>query len=332
MKSPIKATLSSWPKPSGIWSRVHIDFAGEFLGLYYVVVVDSYSKWPEIFIVSNITSAAAISKLTEINARFGIMSILVSDNGPAFISEEFDNFCKSEGIYDIRTPAYHPQSNGQAERFVDTFKRVLKKAKGEESIPNVLQTFLQRYRMTPNAQLPNNCSPAEIMFGRKPNSVLDLVRPRSKFDVIRKAKHRLFYPNQKVYVRDFRNKNIVWTPAVIITRIGSVIYDVECDGNVWRLHANQLRIRYEYESEKSDPTLSLLYDVFDTPPVNAQQSEVLSASTQPNEEPSETPTSSIPVVPVVPVRPQRNRQPPPRIDFSRSVKGRYLDFDAGARK
>ncbi|XP_037036075.1 uncharacterized protein K02A2.6-like [Bradysia coprophila] len=333
-KAPIKATLSSWPKASNVWSRVHIDFAGEFQGHYYFVVVDSYSKWPEIFVITNTTSAVAISKLREINARFGNMSILVSDNGPAFISEEFADYCKSEGIYHIRTPVYHAQSNGQAERFVDTFKRALKKAKGEESIPNVLQTFLQRYRMTPNAQLPANCSPAEVMLGRKIHSTLDLVKPRAKFDIVRDskmehqfnvkhgAKNRIFYPNQKVYIRDFRDKKIIWTPAVIIERSGTVVYNVECDGNIWRRHANQIRVRYEYENEESSPTLSLLYDTFDTAP-QIGSSLPHHIAPQTNENLHETPASSIPLIPT---RPQRNRHPPLRTDFSRSVKGRYLDL------
>lgn len=332
-KAPVKATLSSWPKASTVWSRVHIDFAGEFQGLHYFVVVDSFSKWPEIFIMPNTTALCAISKLRELNSRFGNMDILVSDNGSQFISEQFDDFCKEEGIYHIRSPPYHPQSNGQAERFVDTFKRALKKAKGEESIPNVLQTFLQRYRMTPNAQLPNDCSPAEIMFGRKMKSTLDLVKPKVKFDIIRDdkmerqfdvkhgAKYRVFYPNQTVYVRDFRGRKIVWSSAKIVERIGTVVYNVECDGFIWRRHANQIRVRYVFDNEDSDPTLSLLYEVFETPTNDVQQpEEELPTVPPPEENLHEAPTSS-----EVGNRPQRNRRPPARLDLSRTVRGRYLD-------
>lgn len=318
-KAPVKAELASWPKASNVWSRVHIDFAGEFQGLNYFVVVDSFSKWPEIFIMPNMTAGTTISRLRELNSRFGIMDIIVSDNGAPFISELFEEFCKEEGICHIKTPVYHPQSNGQAERFVDTFKRALNKAKGEESIPNVLQTFLQHYRMTPNAQLPNDCSPAEVMFGRKIKSTLDLMKPKIKFGIIRDdkmelqfntkhgAKCRVFYPNQTVYVRDFRGRKIIWSSAKIIERIGTVIYNVECDGYIWRRHANQIRTRYVSENEDSDPTLSLLYEVFDTPSIDVQQS---------NELPTSTEVSS---------RPQRNRRPPVRTDFSTSVNGRYLD-------
>ncbi|XP_037043751.1 uncharacterized protein K02A2.6-like [Bradysia coprophila] len=314
-KTPVKATLSSWPKSSHVWSRVHIDFAGEFQGHYYFVIVDSYSKWPEIFIMNTLHLLQRFLNYKNLTHVLAICRFLF----PIMVLRS--SLLNSTNF-----------SNGQAERFVDTFKRALKKAKGEERVPDVLQTFLQRYRMTPNAQLPNNCSPAEVMFGRKMNSVLDLVKPRLKFDVIRDvkmedqfntkhgAKHRIFYPNQKIYVRDFRERKIVWSPAVIIERVGNVVYNVECDGIIWRRHANQIRVRYEYEDEQSDPVLSLLYDVFETTPlpVIIQQPEVSQSTPQPNE--------TFSTIPTIPARPQRDRRQVVRTDFSRCVKGRYLDL------
>ena len=44
------------------------------------------------------------------------MQNLVFDYGPAFSSEEFDTFTKHLGIHHIRTPPYHPCSNGQVEK------------------------------------------------------------------------------------------------------------------------------------------------------------------------------------------------------------------------
>ena len=44
---PIK--FSPWPKTDRPWARIHIDFAGPLEGYYYLIVVDSFSKWPEVF-------------------------------------------------------------------------------------------------------------------------------------------------------------------------------------------------------------------------------------------------------------------------------------------
>lgn len=82
--------------------------------------------------------------------------------------------------------------------------------KGEECVANVLQRFLQRYRITPNAQLPNNCSPAEIMLGRKMKSSLDLLKPKDKFVVVRDSKMELnFNIKHGAKQRDFITKQQV---------------------------------------------------------------------------------------------------------------------------
>ncbi|KIH68449.1 hypothetical protein ANCDUO_01216 [Ancylostoma duodenale] len=102
---------------------------------------------------------------------------LVSDNGTQFTSAEFKNFCLENGIQHIFLPPYHPQSNGQAERFVDTFKRSLLKLKGERTLSEVLQTFLLTYRTTPNPGLEGSKSPAELCLGRKLRTSLSLLKP-----------------------------------------------------------------------------------------------------------------------------------------------------------
>ncbi|XP_054746058.1 uncharacterized protein K02A2.6-like [Anastrepha obliqua] len=149
-KMPVKHTLRSWPLATKPMERLHIDIAGPCNGFYYFVIVDAFSKWPEIFQIENITTQTIISKLNEMLSRYGDCDTLVSDNGTQFTSGAFEQFVTSRGIQHIRTSPYHPQSNGQAERFVDTLKRALKKLKMEETDSENLQTFLQTYRSTPN--------------------------------------------------------------------------------------------------------------------------------------------------------------------------------------
>ena len=77
------------------------------------------------------TTPATIEKLRGVFATHGLPVILVSDNGPSFISEDFKAFMKFNGIQHIFTAPYHPSSNGQAERTVRTFKEVMKKMKAD---------------------------------------------------------------------------------------------------------------------------------------------------------------------------------------------------------
>uniref|UniRef100_A0A0N4W5J5 RNA-directed DNA polymerase n=1 Tax=Haemonchus placei TaxID=6290 RepID=A0A0N4W5J5_HAEPC len=132
-KNPIKTTLHSWPIEDKPWNRILADFAGPMNGKMYFVVVDAYSRWPEIVEMSSVTTSCTIRELRRLFAQFGNTQTLVTDNGAQFTSAEIDDFCTKNGIRHIKSPPFHPQSNGQAERFVDTFKRSFKKMKESSS-------------------------------------------------------------------------------------------------------------------------------------------------------------------------------------------------------
>lgn len=86
--------------------------------LNYLLVVDSFSKCPEIVQISRITAVATIMTLRSIFAWLGMPETVVSDNGTQFTSAEFAEFCCINGIQHVITAPFHPQSNGQVERFV----------------------------------------------------------------------------------------------------------------------------------------------------------------------------------------------------------------------
>ena len=57
----------------------------------------------------------------------GLTVDLVSDNGPPFQSEAFAAFIQHNGIRHLRSPPFHPESNGQAEKAVQFFKDGMRK-------------------------------------------------------------------------------------------------------------------------------------------------------------------------------------------------------------
>lgn len=123
---PPLAPLTPWIWPGRPWKRVHVDF-GEKRGRDYLVLVDAYSKWPEIVYMPSTSVSATITALRGIFSRYGLPESLVSDNGPQFRSSEFSDFLKQNGIKQVFAAPYHPPSKGTAERFVDTFKQALSK-------------------------------------------------------------------------------------------------------------------------------------------------------------------------------------------------------------
>ncbi|KFD60925.1 hypothetical protein M514_26914 [Trichuris suis] len=73
------------------------------------------------------STSAAIRCLREIFATHGLPRILMSDNGPAFVSAPFRAFLRRCGVKHLYTPPYHPNSNGQAVRTIQTLKQALRK-------------------------------------------------------------------------------------------------------------------------------------------------------------------------------------------------------------
>nr|CAH8857839.1 unnamed protein product [Trichobilharzia regenti] len=65
-KCPRKTELCSWPRPDKPWSRVHVDFAGPFNSMHFLICVDAFSKWPEIFPMHSATSIATVSLLRQL--------------------------------------------------------------------------------------------------------------------------------------------------------------------------------------------------------------------------------------------------------------------------
>jgi len=59
-------------------------------------------------------------------ARFGVPTLITSDNGPQFTGAVLSVLCHKPGILHQLTTAYHPQSNGMVERFHRQLKDTLR--------------------------------------------------------------------------------------------------------------------------------------------------------------------------------------------------------------
>ena len=68
----------------------------------YLVIVDTHSKWPEVIEMKSTTTASLIVELRRVFPVFGLPQQLVSDNGPQFISAEFEKFMKENGVKHVR--------------------------------------------------------------------------------------------------------------------------------------------------------------------------------------------------------------------------------------
>ncbi|XP_063363502.1 uncharacterized protein K02A2.6-like [Cydia amplana] len=250
--NPTKGHQKSWPVAPSVWYRIHADYCGPFYNKMYLVVVDSYSKWPEVIEMNSITSSRTIEVFNSLFARHGYPVHLVTDNGPSFTSSEFKDFCKLKDIKHTFTPPYHPATNGAAERFVDIFKKHVLKIKESRgnTIQSAINLFLFDYRVTPHST--TGVTPASLIYNRDLRSRFALLRPPP---VIERAQHMLekqreqasgsrnieFMVGEKVMVKDYRKNRQPWIQGVIVEEsIPNTTYIIDVEGCKWKRHVNQM--------------------------------------------------------------------------------------------
>ncbi|XP_031355079.1 uncharacterized protein K02A2.6-like [Photinus pyralis] len=168
-----RCEYKSWPTPKNHWQRVHVDYCS-YEGQDYLVIVDAWSRWPEIFTVHTMTAAELIRHMRYAFAAHGIPSLLVSDNGSQLVSADFNNFLSRNGCKHLTSAPYFPQSNGLAERTVGTFKRFLKKFTEGDCHAKIARALFAM-RITPCSATGE--APAQRVFNRSLRTPWDLLKP-----------------------------------------------------------------------------------------------------------------------------------------------------------
>ncbi len=258
------------------------------MGYMFLVIVDAHSKWLDAHIMPNITTTKTIEILRRVFSTHGIPQKIVTDNGPSFVSAEFEEFLGSNGIKHNTSAPYHPSTNGLAERGVQTLKKGLKVIQGN-NLEEKLYKFLFNYRITPHTS--TGISPSELLMGRRLRSRLDLLYPNITRRVEssqqrQKESHDNTKPVRRleigdmVYAEDFRvSRKSKWLPGMVSKVTGPISYVIELSGGgLVRRHIDNIRSRQAQGSTSVDE-LDLGVDVS-----TAVESDV--SSSQPPSTPS----------------------------------------------
>ena len=212
--------------------------------------MDAHSKWIDVKVMTKITASDTILELRDVFATMGLPNTLVSDNGPTFTSAEFATFLAGNGVEHITVSPYCPSSNGLAERAVQTFKQAMVKI-SHGSVREKVYRFLTKYRNTPHST--TGVTPAELVFGRKTRTHLDLLHPclqkhvhdqqqSQKRHYDKTAADRDISVEDNVFVRNYTSNN-KWIPGVIVEQTGPLSYKVRTPSHgIIRRHQDQIRV------------------------------------------------------------------------------------------
>ncbi|KAK3103001.1 hypothetical protein FSP39_015684 [Pinctada imbricata] len=189
-----KQPLKPHPVPDRPWQKLGLDLF-ELNKKTYLVVVDYFSKFFEINELQTTTSRAIINKLRPMFARHGIPDELITDNAPNLVSEEFHKFATDYGFIHTTSSPLYAQSNGMAERTVQTVKNLMRKCRESKTDPNLALLELR------NTPIDGIGTPTQLLFGRRTKSILpiheELLSPKKLKNVRPKLKER--QNQQKAY-------------------------------------------------------------------------------------------------------------------------------------
>ncbi|KAL0173103.1 hypothetical protein M9458_033414, partial [Cirrhinus mrigala] len=162
-----KEPLLSYSIPERPWQVVGTDLF-TWNEQNYIIIVDYYSRYFEMERLHSCTASAVITKLKAVFARHGIPERVISDNGPCYSADEFHRFAAEWDFEHCTTSPRYPQSNGLAEKTVQTAKRILAKARADDKD---YYLGLLEYRNTP---VDNLKSPAQLLMSRRLRSILPI--------------------------------------------------------------------------------------------------------------------------------------------------------------
>ncbi|KAJ8026967.1 hypothetical protein HOLleu_31953 [Holothuria leucospilota] len=177
------APLKPIPAFEEPFSRVIIDCVGPLpksrAGHQYILTIMCAStRFPEAIPLRNIKARTVLQALLKFFTLFGLPKEIQSDQGSNFMSTVFQQMLYDLGIDQIKSSAYHPESQGALERFHQTLKNMLKtychdnERDWDEGIPFVM--FAARESL----QESLGFSPFELVFGHTVRGPLKLLKEK----------------------------------------------------------------------------------------------------------------------------------------------------------
>ncbi|XP_064469791.1 uncharacterized protein LOC135384523 [Ornithodoros turicata] len=177
-----KVPLGSMPTIEAPFQRVAVDIVGPISpktargNQYILTMVDYATRYPDAVALPGITTEHVAEGLVEMFTRTGIPNEILSDRGPAFVSEAMREVSRLLSLKQIHTTPYHPMGNGLVEKFNGTIKTMLKRMCQEKpkEWDRYLAPLLFAYREVPQASL--GFSPFELLYGRHVRGPLSVLR------------------------------------------------------------------------------------------------------------------------------------------------------------
>jgi putative transposase len=160
-----------------LWQTDFTQFKVVDWGYYYLcTVLDDYSRYLLAWrLAATMGSTDVEETLNVAVAKTGVSHIkvrhrprLLSDNGPAFISDALKKYLKHYHMTHIRGAPYHPQTQGKIERYHRSMKSIVKLDiyYSPSELEQAIASFVRYYNEQRYHEALDNVTPADMYFGR----------------------------------------------------------------------------------------------------------------------------------------------------------------------
>ena len=164
-------------RPNELWATDCAHLKVLDWGWYYLVtVMDDFSR----FILSwdlklDMTAASLVDVVEEALDLTGMAdvpvedrTVLLSDNGPGYLSRQFNDYLRVVGIRHIVASPYHPQTNGKIERYHRTIKGELSLVPYEmpSALKEAIRAFIEYYNYQRYHEGLGDVTPHDVYTGR----------------------------------------------------------------------------------------------------------------------------------------------------------------------
>ena len=195
-KAPLKNIMATHPL-----ELVHLDYLclepAKGLKESVLVITDHFTRYAQAYVTKTKTAQMTAKTLWDkFIVHYGLPKKILTKQGWNFESQLVADLCELMGVWKIWISLYHPQTNGQCERFNSTLINMpgtLPKEKKSEW-KNHIWTLVHAYNCTWNSA--TGFSPYYLMFGRQPCLPVDVA--------LGLAPHTIMEPNISKFIQKLR--------------------------------------------------------------------------------------------------------------------------------
>jgi hypothetical protein len=269
-----------------IFQHLSVDVLGPYSfgtnKLYVIAAVDKGSKFLIAQAFHSMNSDNVIEFMENIITQYILPRTIHFDNASYFTSEKVANFLKLHEIKPSFSIPYFPQTNGQAEHHMGqlniAIKSLLASGHKPSEIPRLLKFVQRAYNTCPHPGLPNQVSPAYLVFGIEDTYIEAQLRITSELSTSRKEELEtlmsirntvpaILHSNFEIYAENYNKgrKNVEYEigdkillkndtknklepkfsgPYEIIDKISSTVYIIQLPDRKFLTHIGLLKKYY----------------------------------------------------------------------------------------